>query len=159
MYDPNISQTGMIDFIVFFAIIIYITVRRIRPRKFRPTRMYIWPIIYVILVLFFAGEINDPLMYLALPILGVLGYLLGNKFLENGEIEFFYNNGRLYYRWPYSITVLWSILFLIRIFLEFAGEGSILLLSIVDFLLSLNTGLLVSASFKTLEEAKRHRYI
>ncbi|AWR95135.1 hypothetical protein [Acidianus brierleyi] len=157
--EQYISQANTIDFIVFFAVIIYITVRRLRPRKFRPTRMYIWPVIYVLLVIFFATEINDPLMYLALLILGILGYLLGNKFLENGEIEFFYNSGRLYYKWPYSITILWSILFLTRIFLEFIGEGNILLLSIVDFLLSLNTGLLVSASFKTIKEAKRYRYI
>jgi len=157
--EQYISQANTIDFIVFFAVIIYITVRRLRPRKFRPTRMYIWPVIYVLLVIFSATEINDPLMYLALPILGILGYLLGNKFLENGEIEFFYNSERLYYKWPYSITILWSILFLTRIFLEFIGEGNILLLSIVDFLLSLNTGLLVSASFKTIKEAKRYRYI
>ena len=157
--EQYISQANTIDFIVFFAVIIYITVRRLRPRKFRPTRMYIWPVIYVLLVIFSTTEINDPLMYLALPILGILGYLLGNKFLENGEIEFFYNSGRLYYKWPYSITILWSILFLTRIFLEFIGEGNILLLSIVDFLLSLNTGLLVSASFKTIKEAKRYRYI
>jgi len=84
---------------------------------------------------------------------------LGNKFLENGEIEFFYNNGILHYKWPYSVTILWSILFLIRIFLEFIGEGNILLLTIVDFLISLNTGLLVSAAFKTIREAKRYRHI
>lgn len=157
--EQYISQANMLDLVIFFAVIIYITIRRLRPRKFRQTRMYIWPAIYVLLVIFFAAEIRDPLIYLALPILGILGYLLGNKFLENGEIEFFYNNGILYYKWPYSVTILWSILFLIRIFLEFIGEGNILLLTIVDFLISLNTGLLVSAAFKTIREAKRYRHI
>jgi hypothetical protein len=159
MSEQFTSQQTIMEFLIYFLIIIYIVIRRLKPRKFRLSRMYIWPIIYIILIIFFAAETKDPLIFFAFPILGFLGYLLGNRFLENNEIEFFYNNGELYYKWPYSITVLWSILFSIRIFLEFISQDNAILLTIVDFFLSLNTGLLISASSVTIREAKKYRYI
>lgn len=140
---------------VFLLIIFYIIVRRLRPRKFKIKRIYIWTIIYILLVLFLALQIRDPLILLSLPVSGILGYILGLKILERREIRFFYKNGILYYKWPTSIILLWSGLFVIRLFLEFFGSIHIIVLSIVDLLLSFSTGLIVSASNITVKRAKQ----
>jgi hypothetical protein len=144
-----------ISFIIFFLIIFYIIVRRLRPRKFRIGRIYKWTAIYILLILFLTVQIRDLLVLLSLPVAGILGYILGLKILERGEIRFFYKNGTLYYKWPTSIIVLWSGLFIIRLFLELLGSKNIVVLSIVDLLLSFSTGLIVSASSITVKRAKQ----
>jgi len=144
-----------ISFIVFFIIIFYIIVRRLRPRKFRIGRIYKWAAIYILLTLFLAVQIGDPLILLSLSVSGILGYILGLKILERREIIFFYKNGTLYYKWPTSIIVLWSGLFVTRLFLELLGSENIVVLSIVDLLLSFSTGLIISASYITVKQAKQ----
>ncbi|QIW23571.1 hypothetical protein EWF20_04965 [Sulfolobus sp. S-194] len=140
--------------IIYLVIIIYIGVRRLMPRKFRKTRMYFWPVIYVLLILSFSYQLNDPLILLLLPPLGVAGYFVGYKLLENSKIEFFFKNGTLYYKWPYSITLTWTALYIFRIFLEFFALNSITI-AIIDFLLAFNTGILISASIVTVKEAEK----
>ena len=155
MQNLNIElNTNTINFIIFFLIIFYIIVRRLRPRKFRIGRIYIWITIYILLILFLAVQIRDLLILLSLPVSGILGYILGLKILERREIRFFYKNGILYYKWPTSIIVLWSGLFVIRLFLELLGSKNIIILSIVDLLLSFSTGLIVSTSIITVKRAK-----
>ncbi|MFP3163879.1 hypothetical protein [Acidianus sp.] len=65
--------------IIYLIIIIYIGVRRLMPRKFRKGRMYFWPIIYVLLLIFFSAQVNDPLILLSLLPLGIVGYFLGYR--------------------------------------------------------------------------------
>jgi hypothetical protein len=146
---------NIISFIVFFLIIFYIVIRRLRPRKFKASRLYKWTAIYVLLTLFLAVQIGDPLLLLILPASGIIGYILGLKILERREIKFFYENDTLYYKWPTPIIVLWSGLFVIRLFLELLGSENIIVLSIVDLLLSFSTGLIVSASIITVRQAKQ----
>jgi len=146
---------NIISFIVFFLIISYIIIRRLRPRKFKASRLYKWTAIYVLLTLFLAVQISDPLLLLILPASGIIGYILGLKILERNEIKFFYENDILYYKWPTPIIVLWSGLFVIRLFLELLGSENIIVLSIVDLLLSFSTGLIVSASIITVRQAKQ----
>jgi len=140
--------------IIYLIIIIYIGVRRLMPRKFRKGRMYFWPIIYVLLLIFFSAQVNDPLILLSLLPLGIAGYFLGYRLLENNEIKFFFKNGTLYYKWPYSITLTWTLLYIIRVSLEFFALNS-LTTTIIDLLLAFNTGILISASIVTLREAKK----
>jgi len=146
---------NIISFIVFFLIISYIIIRRLRPRKFKASRLYKWTAIYVLLTLFLAVQISDPLLLLILPASGIIGYILGLKILERREIKFFYENDTLYYKWPTPIIVLWSGLFVIRLFLELLGSENIIVLSVVDILLSFSTGLIVSASIITVRQAKQ----
>jgi len=146
---------NIISFIVFFLIISYIIIRRLRPRKFKASRLYKWTAIYVLLTLFLAVQISDPLLLLILPASGIIGYILGLKILERNEIKFFYKDDVLYYKWPTPIIVLWSGLFVIRLFLELLGSENIIVLSIVDLLLSFSTGLIVSASIITVRQAKQ----
>ena len=155
MQNLNNIELNTISFIIFFLIIFYIIVRRLRPRKFKIGRIYKWTAIYILLTLFLAVQIRDLLILLSLPVSGILGYILGLKILERGEIRFFYKNGILYYKWPNSIIVLWSGLFVIRLFLELLGSKNIIVLSIVDLLLSFSTGLIVSASNITIKRAKQ----
>jgi len=108
-----------------------------------------------LLTLFLAVQISDPLLLLILPASGIIGYILGLKILERNEIKFFYENDTLYYKWPTPIIVLWSGLFVIRLFLELLGSENIIVLSIVDLLLSFSTGLIVSASIITVRQAKQ----
>ncbi|BDB97877.1 hypothetical protein [Saccharolobus caldissimus] len=154
MQNLNV-ELNTINFIIFSLIIFYIIVRRLRPRKFRISRIYIWTIIYILLILFLAVQIRDLLILLSLPASGILGYILGLKILERREIRFFYKNGILYYKWPTSIIALWSGLFVIRLFLEFLLSKNIIILSVVDLLLSFSTGLIVSASIITVKRAKQ----
>lgn len=107
------------------------------------------------LTLFLAVQISDPLLLLILPASGIIGYILGLKILERREIKFFYENDTLYYKWPTPIIILWSGLFVIRLFLELLGSENIIVLSIVDLLLSFSTGLIVSASIITVRQAKQ----
>lgn len=146
---------NIISFIVFFLIISYIIIRRLRPRKFKASRLYKWTAIYVLLTLFLAVQISDPLLLLILPASGIIGYILGLKILERNEIKFFYENDTLYYKWPTPIIVLWSGLFVIRLFLELLGSENVIVLSVVDILLSFSTGLIVSASIITVRQAKQ----
>ncbi|MFP3165358.1 MAG: hypothetical protein RXQ76_05875 [Acidianus sp.] len=85
---------------------------------------------------------------------GIAGYFLGYRLLENNEIKFFFKNGTLYYKWPYSITLTWTLLYIIRVSLEFFALNS-LTITIIDLLLAFNTGILISASIVTLREAKK----
>ncbi|MCG2909746.1 MAG: hypothetical protein L7G92_04075 [Stygiolobus sp.] len=140
--------------IVYLIIVIYITVRRLRPRKFRSKRMYFWPIIYILLIISFSAQVNDPLVLLSLIPSGVLGYFLGYRLLENNEIKFFFKDGTLYYKWPYSVTLTWSLLYILRMSLEFFALNSLTIV-IIDLLLALNTGILIAASAVTLREAKK----
>ncbi|MUM63772.1 hypothetical protein D1867_00570 [Acidianus infernus] len=103
------------------------------------------------------NTINDPLILLSLPPLGIAGYFLGYRLLENNEIKFFFKNGTLYYKWPYSITLTWTLLYIIRVSLEFFALNS-LTITIIDLLLAFNTGILISASIVTLREAKKFLY-
>ena len=107
------------------------------------------------LTLFLAVQIGDPLLFLSLPASGIIGYILGLKILERREIKFFYKNDILYYKRPPSIILLWSGLFVIRLFLELLGSENIIVLSIVDLLLSFSTDLIVSASIITVRQAKQ----
>ena len=52
--SPGISPgfINIVSFIVFFLIISYIVIRRLRPRKFKASRLYKWTAIYVLLTLF-----------------------------------------------------------------------------------------------------------
>ncbi|MFP3165359.1 MAG: hypothetical protein RXQ76_05880 [Acidianus sp.] len=71
--------------IIYLVIIIYIGVRRLMPRKFRKGRMYFWSIIYVLLLIFFSAEVNDPLILLSLLPLGVWASLNFHEFLSNSQ--------------------------------------------------------------------------
>ncbi|BCU69660.1 hypothetical protein [Stygiolobus caldivivus] len=139
--------------IIYLIIIIYIGARRLRPRKFRKTRMYLWPVIYVLLILFFSYQL-DPLVLLLLPPLGAVGYITGYRLLQNNEIKFFFKDGTLFYKWPYSITLTWTALYIFRISLEFFALNSITI-AIIDLVLAFNTGILISASAVTLKEAQK----
>jgi hypothetical protein len=154
-YVIEANSINPANIVGFLLIIFYVIVRRLRPRKFKIKRIYIWTIVYISLVLFLAAQIGDSLILLSLPVSGILGYILGLKILEKREIKFFYKNDILYYKWPTSIIILWSGLFVIRLFLEFFGSKNIIVLSIVDLLLSFSTGLIVSASNITIKQAKQ----
>ncbi|BDC18742.1 hypothetical protein [Acidianus sp. HS-5] len=142
--------------LIYLVIVVYIGIRRLMPRKFRKTRMYIWPIAYVILLLLFSFQLRDYFILLLLPPLGVAGYFVGYKLLESNKIEFFFKNGTLYYKWPYSITLTWIILYIFRTFLDFFALNCVTI-SIIDLLLAFSTGILISASTVTLRKAKNFR--
>ena len=149
------------DLGVFAIIIAIILLRRLRPRKFKKTRVFTLPAIYLVLLLFSSLGLSS-LMLISLIPAGYLGYLFGMRTLENNEIRFFYRDGKLYYQWPTSVTLMWSMLFIARISLYFLGlnfnQGyvtNLLIDYVINLLLSVNTGLLIAASRITLQKAKK----
>ncbi|WP_157043055.1 hypothetical protein [Sulfuracidifex metallicus] len=82
-----------IDLGVFAIIIAIILLRRLRPRKFKKTRVFTLPSIYLVLLLFSSLGLSS-LMLISLIPTGYLGYLFGMRTLENNEIRFFYRNGK-----------------------------------------------------------------
>jgi len=138
--------------IIILAFVIYVLIRRIKRglngRKFKVSRLFYLPVIYLLLLLFFLEIFIGNIYYLTIIIvlifLGILpGYIYGEK------VSFFMNNDLLYYKRSPYILIAWAIAFIARIILEIVYPYNITADFIVDALLAVTLGLIIGESIKT----------
>ncbi len=138
--------------IIILIFVIYVLIRRIQRgmhgRKFKISRLFSLPIIYLLLLPLFLGIFIGNIYYLTIIIilifLGILpGYIYGEK------VSFFMNNNLLYYKRSPYILITWVIAFIARIVLEIIYPYNITANFIVDALLAVTLGLIIGESIKT----------
>ncbi len=157
MADLNLSSTFLA--IVILLILVRIMYRRIKQgihgRQYKTSRLFITPVMYFLLLVFFMAAFIGNIGYIAIVmLLCAVGIILG--FIYGGHISFFDRNGIvLYKRSPYILT-FWAAGFIVRIFLEFAYPSSLTIQFIVDALLAVTLGLIIGESIKTYRKYREY---
>ncbi|MCI2414190.1 MAG: DUF1453 family protein [Candidatus Aramenus sp.] len=140
---------------VFGVIVVLSSLRTVYGRKYRPTRVLLRPILYIVLGVLLV--LQDP-GTLSLAAAGfIAGLALGLKLGVGSTL--FMNGGTLYYKRSILIYVLWLSLFLVRIGVEALVSGGLSLveITILDSCLMFSSGLLVGESFHLIRKARDFR--
>ncbi len=143
IYSGNDTYLFIIIFILFVAI------RRLysgmNGRKFKESRIYTLPLIYIILLLFSLEGIYSNLDYIIIILLLIFpGIILGLRLANN--VKFFNKDDNLYYKRSQIIMIFWIISFLGRMLLFTLYPSNILAGFIIDLLLSFTLGLIIGES-------------
>ncbi len=147
------SSNIVFGLLIIGIILILSSYRGIYGRKYRPVRTFIRPILYIILLYAILAISNDVIMSLFSLVLIIFGALLGLRF--GGNVKFFYKNDILYYKRSPLVLALWAVVFTVRVFLEFSGFYNAIIIVLIDFLLSLSTGLLIGEAYNIIVKAKK----
>ncbi|ARM75358.1 DUF1453 family protein [Acidianus manzaensis] len=148
-----INSTQLTDiYLAVFAVIIFLSsLRSIRGRKYKLGKLFLRPILYLLLGAFLAFSdlflfpIYIFLLFLIFSI--IFGVLIG---LKLGKATVFYKNSELYYKRSLVTYIIWLILFLGRISIEILGSVNDLELVILDSMLMLSAGLLIGESYQVI---------
>ncbi len=153
----DLSNIENVDYLIIIIFVLFIAVRRLysglRGRKFKESRIYTLPVIYVVLLLFSLDGLYSNLEYIILILILILpGILLGLKLGNN--IEFFSRNGSLYYKRSQIIMIFWIVSFIGRMLLFMLYPSNILAGFIIDLLLSFTLGLIIGESINLYNKYK-----
>jgi len=153
----NLSNTFLV--VVLLLIVVRIMYRRIKMgikgRQFKTSRLFITPIIYILLLIFFMAAFIGNIDYITIVmLLCAAGIIPG--FIYGEHVTFFDKNGAIFYkRSPYILT-FWAAGFIVRMFLEFVYPSNLTIQFIVDALLAVTLGLIIGESIKTYRKYKEY---
>ncbi len=151
------SSAPLLVFLIIF--VIFIMARRIysgiNGRRFKTTRLFTIPFIYLLLLLFFLGAFIGLLDYILIIILiGIVGLIPGFAFGES--VTFFEKNNSLYYKRSPLILIIWAAGFIVRLILELFYPQNLLANFIVDSLLGFTLGMIIGESIKAMKKYKQY---
>ena len=135
------SQDELYEFLIIFALIIILRIRRtINGQRFS-NRIFTLPILYAIIMIFFFVYLTALQIAISV-ILAIVAIPLGLRISENPE--FFYRNQILYFKRSVLLTIIWLGGFIIRIFFElFYSTTNNLADFIITALLAFTLGLII----------------
>ncbi len=135
------SQDELYEFLIIFALIIILRIRRtINGQRFS-NRIFTLPVLYTIIMIFFFVYLTALQIAISV-ILAIVAIPLGLRISENPE--FFYRNQILYFKRSVLLTIIWLGGFIIRIFFElFYSTTNNLADFIITALLAFTLGLII----------------
>ncbi|QKR00796.1 DUF1453 family protein [Metallosphaera tengchongensis] len=145
-------QGGVVYLGVIGAIVVLSSLRTVYGRKYRPTRVVLRPLLYLVL-----GALVTLQDLEALPLVSIgfiAGLALGLRLGVGSTL--FLKEGTLYYKRSILIYVLWLSLFLVRVGIESLEPSGLNLveISILDSSLMFSSGLLIGESFHLVRKAR-----
>ncbi|AWR97002.1 DUF1453 family protein [Acidianus sulfidivorans JP7] len=148
MIETNFSST--VEYYFIIALIIFLSsLRSVKGRKYKPTRVFIRPILYLLLgILVIVG---DPVILPLLIVAIILGIYLGMRF--GLGTKFFIKGGILYYKRPIILYIIWLSLFVLRLFIGIAFPYNVEGIKITDILLMISAGILLGESYRIIKIA------
>ena len=137
----SFSQDELYEFLIIFALIIILRIRRtINGQRFS-NRIFTLPVLYTIIMIFFFVYLTALQIAISV-ILAIVAIPLGLRISENPE--FFYRNQILYFKRSVLLTIIWLGGFIIRIFFElFYSTTNNLADFIITALLAFTLGLII----------------
>ncbi|MCL5423737.1 MAG: hypothetical protein M1385_01470 [Candidatus Marsarchaeota archaeon] len=140
----NSSTNGFA--IILIIIAIYLTIRmyrNFRGTKFKKSKVYRLPIIYLLLTFISLFILNPSILdIIAVLVFIVVGYFIG-IWLSNLGLKFFEKNGETYYRRAPFILLLWLISYILRFSIEFLYPSNILFGLVTEMLLAVTSGMVL----------------
>lgn len=132
--------------VVLIALALYLTLRlyrNMKGTKYSAARVYLAPMIYLVLVIVSIVEL--PPSYIGIAVVAVaivIGYAIGRRLA--GGAKFFEKNGTTYYKRSPTIMVIWLVSFIIRFSVEYVVLPDAALIAIaVEVLLAFTTGMII----------------
>ncbi|BCS93518.1 hypothetical protein L3N51_01744 [Metallosphaera sp. J1] len=148
--DASGTNLSILIYIFIIAIIVFIGFLRNRNgRRYRPRRLLIRPIIYLLLGLIISLENISFLPFVIVAVFA--GFLVGMRYGES--VTLFHKDEQLYYKRSSFIYGVWLVLLLVRLSLEFLFPTNITISLIIDSMLMFSAGLLIGESYHVLRMA------
>lgn len=149
----HISEPASELLIILVLIALFSFYRSFYGRKYRPSRVFLRPALYLLFALFLISISFSLLLLTASLLLVVLGAVTG--LVLGGSVTFFRKNNLLYYRRSRFVYAIWLVLFILRVAVEIEGLTDFTAIAVVDGLLAFSSGLLLGEAYHIIGMARK----
>ncbi len=143
-------------FLVIGIILVISSFRSLKGRRVRPFRLFLRPLIYILLGAVFLVEGFSFIVVVSVISGSLVGFLLGDRFGSGAEV--FVNAGEIFYRRSPIVLGIWLLSYVGRVFIyqyDGTGSSSIFLDVALDFLLFSSAFMLMGESIYVYKEYSR----